>query len=68
MHELHAWVEVYFPGGGWRGFDTTTGKAIDDRYVRVTAGAAHANTLPVTGSYGGNAKSTLKTGIRIRKG
>ncbi len=66
-HDLHAWVEVYFPGGGWRGFDPTTGLAIDERYVRVAAGAAPVNTLPVTGSYSGGATSNLEAEIVIRK-
>jgi transglutaminase-like putative cysteine protease len=66
-HDLHAWVEVYFPGGGWRGFDPTTGHAVDERYVRVAAGAAPVNTLPVTGSFAGAAGSSLETEIRIRR-
>lgn len=64
-HDLHAWVEVYFPGGGWRGFDPTRGLAIDERYVRVAAGAAPVNTLPITGSYHGQATSRLEAEITI---
>ena len=67
QHDLHAWVEVYFPGGGWRGFDPTTGLTIDERYVRVAAGAAPVNTLPITGSYSGQATSNLDAEVRIRK-
>ena len=64
-HDLHAWVEVYFPGGGWRGFDPTTGLAIDERYVRIASGAAPVNTLPITGSYKGAATSKLEAEITI---
>lgn len=66
-HDLHAWVEVYFPGGGWRGFDPTTGHSIDERYVRVASGAAPINTLPITGSYRGEATSRLDAEITIHR-
>jgi transglutaminase-like putative cysteine protease len=66
-HDLHAWVEVYFPGGGWRGFDPTTGLPADERYVRISAGAVSESTLPVTGSFRGEAESALKTELQIRR-
>ena len=28
---LHAWVEVYLPAAGWRGYDPTLGLVISDR-------------------------------------
>jgi hypothetical protein len=29
------WAEVYVDGGGWRGFDPTTGLAVGDNHIAV---------------------------------
>jgi transglutaminase-like putative cysteine protease len=34
----HAWAEVLVPGGGWRGFDPTTGLVADSTFVTVGSG------------------------------
>ncbi len=47
---LHAWTEVYLPGGGWRGYDPTHGLAVHDWYVALTARPRPQDTLPVTGA------------------
>lgn len=64
-HDLHAWAEVYLPGGGWRGFDPTTGFAVADRHVAVAAGALAEQAAPVSGTYAGSATSKLETRVRI---
>ena len=59
--DLHAWTEVWIPGGGWRGLDPTQGLATTDHYVAVAASAVYAMAAPVTGSYRGNVFSRLPT-------
>lgn len=50
--ELHAWAEAALPGAGWRAFDPTIGRPVEDRHVAVAAGTV-ASAAPLTGSFWG---------------
>jgi len=66
--ELHAWAEVYIPGGGWRGFDPTHGLAVADQHIALAASAFPKDASPVSGELqGSNHGSNLKTHITIDK-
>jgi len=62
---LHSWAEVYIPGGGWRGFDPSTGLAVADRHIAVAASAVPRLSAPVAGIFVGDADSTLTVDIKI---
>ncbi|MCY4378456.1 MAG: transglutaminase family protein [Candidatus Dadabacteria bacterium] len=66
--ELHAWAEVYIPGGGWRGYDPSSGLAVSDRHVAVASGATSGLIAPVSGSfYGDGTKAELQFRVKVRK-
>jgi len=65
---LHAWPEVYLPGGGWRGYDPTHGEPVADTHVTVAAAAHSRETMPVTGSFigeGVTSKLAFQLGIQV---
>ena len=47
---LHAWAEVYLPGGGWIGFDSTSGLLCSEGHVPVACTATPAMAAPVEGT------------------
>jgi transglutaminase-like putative cysteine protease len=61
--DLHAWAEVYLEGGGWRGFDPTTGLAIGEDHITIARAALPRNAAPVTGSFRGSATARLENTV-----
>ena len=66
-HELHAWVEVYLEGAGWRGYDPTQGLSVVDRHVALAAGPTHEQARPTEGTFRGTgAVSRMEAEISIQ--
>jgi transglutaminase-like putative cysteine protease len=63
---MHAWAEVYVPGGGWRGFDPTHGLAVSNEHVPVAAAADACGATPIEGVFFGDAQSRMETQIDIQ--
>jgi transglutaminase-like putative cysteine protease len=49
----HAWAEVYLPGAGWKGFDSTSGIVVGHDHIAVAVTRHPEDAPPVSGSFSG---------------
>ena len=63
----HAWAEVYLPGSGWRGFDSTSGLMVGGDHIAVAVHRHPEAIPPIAGSFIGtaNAKPTLEVDVQL---
>jgi transglutaminase-like putative cysteine protease len=47
----HAWSEVYLPGAGWKGFDSTSGQVVGNYHIAVAMSRHPEAVPPVSGSF-----------------
>jgi transglutaminase-like putative cysteine protease len=63
----HAWTEVYLPGPGWKGFDSTSGEVAGSRHIPVAVARHPEAVPPVAGSFTGpsGAASALFVNVQV---
>jgi transglutaminase-like putative cysteine protease len=61
----HAWVQVYLPEVGWKGFDPTNGVLTQTDHIRVAVGRSYVDATPTSGTiYVGGGGETLEVDVR----
>lgn len=64
--ETHAWVELYIPNIGWKGFDPTNGVLPQTDHVRVAVGRNYLDATPTAGTlYGRGFHETLEVDVKV---
>src|SRR4030095_11846969 len=62
--DLHAWAEVFLPGGGWIGLDATSGLLCGEGHLPLSCTAAPAPAAPREGP-GAGRRSRVSFEMRV---
>ncbi len=64
----HAWVQVYLPEIGWKGFDPTNGSLTQTEHVRVAVGRNYVDATPTSGTiYVGGGAELMTVDVRMEE-
>lgn len=65
----HAWAEVYLPGAGWKGFDTTSGLVAGADHIAVAVTRHPADAPPIAGSFIGpvDCRTAMAVAVDVRE-
>jgi transglutaminase-like putative cysteine protease len=62
----HAWIQLYLPQVGWKGFDPTNGILTQTDHVRVAVGRNYVDATPTSGTiFVGGGGETLSVDVRV---
>jgi transglutaminase-like putative cysteine protease len=63
----HAWIEAWFPGLGWIGFDPTNNHLAGERHIRLAVGRDYKDVPPTKGVYKGSPTSRLDVAVNLTR-
>lgn len=61
----HAWAEVFIPGAGWKGFDSSTGNIVGADHIAVAVAVDPVTVPPVAGCFIGHAKARMSVNVWV---
>ena len=65
----HAWSEIYLPGAGWKGFDSTSGEVAGSQHIAVAVSRHPEAVPPIAGAFVGvvDKKPTMIVKIEVNE-
>ena len=63
--QTHAWIELYIPNIGWKGFDPTNGVLPQTDHVRVAVGRNFRDATPTAGTLYSKATETMRVEVEV---
>lgn len=61
----HAWVELFIPNVGWKGFDPTNGVLPNTDHIRLAWGRHYKDVTPVSGTIYSPANETMRVDVEV---
>jgi transglutaminase-like putative cysteine protease len=61
----HAWLQLYIPHVGWKGFDPTNGVLANSDHIRVAYGRHYRDATPTTGTLYTPAQETMSIDVQV---
>ncbi len=61
----HAWLQLYIPNAGWKGFDPTNGVLTSTNHVRVAYGRHYRDVTPTAGTLYSSALETMAVDVEV---
>lgn len=61
----HAWLQLYIPNAGWKGFDPTNGVLASTNHVRVAYGRHYRDVTPTAGTLYSSARETMTIDVQV---
>ncbi len=61
----HAWLQLYVPNAGWKGFDPTNGVLASTNHIRVAYGRHYRDVTPTSGTLYSSAQETMTIDVQV---